>query len=175
MEYQQMYFYIQQLEQQIHYLQNEVTSLTNRLQQLEGQTNQKTTIEKLEYHFDQLKIERLDGTLHIGVTPEELKQADDLSLPIKQANPSPVHQNLYQYIDQDLPSYIEQLEREHQYPLEEDYRQLLLEDVKKQLPQRISFYEQQQNPASTQYVYSQVKDELMRGLKKWFDQQTKKE
>lgn len=69
--------------------------------------------------------------MHIGVTPEELKQADDLSLPIKQANPSPVHQNLYQYIDQDLPSYIEQLEREHQYPLEEDYRQLLLEDVKK--------------------------------------------
>ncbi|SDR90385.1 Spore germination protein GerPC [Paenibacillaceae bacterium GAS479] len=74
--------------------------LWERLQELE--TKPSYTIEKLEYNFDQLKVEQLDGTLNIGMTaPSEsqLQEFGQMSLPNKQTNagakvyPLPIPQN----------------------------------------------------------------------------------
>jgi spore germination protein PC len=36
----------------------------------------------VEYHFDQLKVSRLDGTLNIGLTPQAMKDVDSFEIPV---------------------------------------------------------------------------------------------
>ena len=69
-----------QIAQLLLYLQD----VENRLQQAENQPTY--TIEKLEYNFDQLKVEQLDGTLNIGMTaPSEaqMQEFGQVSVPQK--------------------------------------------------------------------------------------------
>lgn len=41
----------------------------------------KINVEKIEYKFDQLKVESLDGTLNIGLNPNSLKETiEDLAV-----------------------------------------------------------------------------------------------
>lgn len=174
MDYQMMVYYITQLQQQVQQLYNHINSLENRIQQLEQHTspNKNTTIEKLEYHFDQLKIERLDGTLHIGVTPEDLQSMDEFSLANQSGGPlPPVHQALEQYADQELPGYLQSLEQQYHYPLDPGYRQTLLNDIKQQIPSRIAHYQQANIPSEqmNQHILSNVKQEFQTGLRKWFE------
>ncbi|MGP4041849.1 spore germination protein GerPC [Gracilibacillus sp. D59] len=177
MDYQMMVYYICQLQQQVQQLYNQINSLENRIQQLEQKPNSpKTTIESLEYHFDQLKIERLDGTLHIGLTPEDLQSMDEFSLPDQNGGPlPPVHQALEQYVNQDLPGYLESLEQQYHFPLDPSYRQTLLNDVRQQLASRIAHYQEANLPPEqmNQHILSNVKKELQIGLKKWFENQQK--
>ncbi|MGN8644631.1 spore germination protein GerPC [Gracilibacillus sp. HCP3S3_G5_1] len=176
MDYQMMIYYITQLQQQVQQLHNQINSLENRIRQLEQQHSPKTTIEKLEYHFDQLKIERLDGTLHIGVTPEDLQSMDEFSLPSHNGGPLPsVHQALEQYADQELPGYLESLEQQYHFPLDPGYRQTLLEDIKQQIASRIAHYQQANIPPEqmTEHILSNVKQEFQTGLKKWFENKQK--
>ncbi|SER86138.1 spore germination protein PC [Gracilibacillus ureilyticus] len=175
MDYPALVFYVNQLQQHIQQLQLEINSLETRISQLEQKEGSpKTTIEKLEYHFDQLKIERLDGTLHIGISPEDLNQTDDFSLPFPN-HPSPNYlQELNQYTETELPQFIGQLEEEYQYRLTDDYRKILLDDIRKQLPGRISYYASR-NDNDQSWVVQQVIGELHHGLHKWFQQQIKKE
>ncbi|UOQ86547.1 spore germination protein GerPC [Gracilibacillus salinarum] len=177
MDYHMMSYYIHQLQQQVQQQSQQINSLENRIQQLEQQqTGPKTNIEKLEYHFDQLKIERLDGSLHIGVTPEDLQQMEDFSIPQATGSPMPsVHQTLEHYVNQDLPPYIQSLEEQFQYPLDESYRQTLLKDLKQQLTSRIAHYQQAKVPPDQmpQHILSNVQQELQTGLRRWFENQQK--
>ena len=38
---------------------------------------------ELEYKFDQLKVETLEGTLNIGLNPSDLQGIEDFSIPSK--------------------------------------------------------------------------------------------
>ncbi|WP_066187016.1 spore germination protein GerPC [Gracilibacillus timonensis] len=169
--------YITQLQQQVQQLYQYSHSLENRIQQLESNKQAKTSIEKLEYHFDQLKIERLDGTLHIGMTPEDLQSSEDLSLnPSQGQTPFPsVHQTLVEDADNELPGYVHSLEQQYNYPLEDDFRQTLIQDVKQQLPNRIAYYQQANVPPTDlpQHILEHVKKEWQQGLKNWFSNQQK--
>ncbi|WJH34793.1 spore germination protein GerPC [Paenibacillus sp. CC-CFT747] len=49
-----------EVEARLAKLESSVASLQDKPQ---------TRIDKIDYHFDQLKVERLDGTLNIGITP----------------------------------------------------------------------------------------------------------
>ncbi len=71
-------------ERQIAQLLLYLRDVENRLQQAENQPTY--TIEKLEYNFDQLKVEQLDGTLNIGMTaPSEaqMQEFGQVSVPQK--------------------------------------------------------------------------------------------
>ncbi|WP_163537104.1 spore germination protein GerPC [Gracilibacillus sp. YIM 98692] len=174
---QNLYYYLSQLQQQMNQLHDHINSLEARLKQIEQSSSNKTNIEKLEYHFDQLKIERLDGTLHIGVTPDELQQMDDFSLPLQQSMPPTIQEEINQYMENEIPSYIQELEQEYQHSLDNQFRQALIDDIKKQLPQRIEYYQQANMPPNQlhQHVTSNVKNEMIQGLRKWFTQHSKKE
>ena len=63
-------------QKQMQELQKQLLHLTKRVQEAESKPVYK--IEKLEYHFDQLKVEKLDGTLNIGMTPPATEQLDEL-------------------------------------------------------------------------------------------------
>ncbi|WP_270170407.1 spore germination protein GerPC [Paenibacillus sp. SYP-B4298] len=56
---------IERLEQQAERQQQLVAELLGKVKQAADKPTY--TIERLEYHFDQLKVQRLDGTLHIGM------------------------------------------------------------------------------------------------------------
>lgn len=59
---------IQQLEKQLRDLQGDVDSIKN---------NKSASIGPINYHFEQLKIEKLEGTLNIGITPNEGNNLDE--------------------------------------------------------------------------------------------------
>lgn len=42
--------------------------------------NPGTRIDRVEYKFDQLKIERLEGTLNIGLNPAEQEQVENFQI-----------------------------------------------------------------------------------------------
>ncbi|WP_274650421.1 spore germination protein GerPC [Paenibacillus humicola] len=63
-------------------LSRQVDELNTRVQAAEAKPMYH--IDSLEYHFDQLKVEKLDGTLNIGMTPpgeEQLKEIGQLVMP----------------------------------------------------------------------------------------------
>ena len=62
---------IQNLEQKISMLQTEIEELKARPY---------TKIDNIEYKFDQLKVEKLNGTLNIGLNPFSKEAVEDFSV-----------------------------------------------------------------------------------------------
>ena len=98
---------------------------------------------------DQLKIEKLDGTLNIGLNPSDLQGMDEFSIaPNNQIQPlfqnqsfiEQVRNKLNDYIDQELPKEIEAQEKKLNLQLDNSFTQFILEDIRKQMPDRIQFY-----------------------------------
>ncbi|MDQ0871788.1 spore germination protein PC [Paenibacillus sp. V4I3] len=75
---QQVSAYIEMQKQRIDKLEQTVTKLQTDLNALKDQ--KRVHIDKIEYNFDQLKVEKLDGTLTIGISPSSLDNIDDLSV-----------------------------------------------------------------------------------------------
>ncbi|ENH95653.1 spore germination protein GerPC [Gracilibacillus halophilus YIM-C55.5] len=173
--------YITQLQQHIHQLQQHIHSLEQRIQQLETQQpSPHTTVEKLEYHFDQLKIDRLDGTLHIGITPEELSSMNDVSIPTESqhtANQSTIYDELCHYIRQEIPSYLGELEEEFHHRIHSSDRDNIINDLIQQLPKRIAYYENSNMPPPQlhEHIRINIKNEIQQGLREWFSSQERKE
>ncbi|MWC29251.1 spore germination protein GerPC [Paenibacillus sp. MMS18-CY102] len=64
---QQVQLMFKQQQEQIAMLNARMEAMHAQLRAVEGKPTY--NIEKLEYHFDQLKVEKLDGTLNIGIQP----------------------------------------------------------------------------------------------------------
>lgn len=75
---QQVSAYIEMQKQRIDKLEQTVTKLQTDLNALKNQKG--IHIDKIEYKFDQLKVEKLDGTLTIGINPSLLDNIDDLTV-----------------------------------------------------------------------------------------------
>jgi spore germination protein PC len=75
---QQLTAYIDMQKQRIDKLEETVTKLQSDLDALKVQ--KRVHIDKIEYNFDQLKVEKLDGTLTIGISPSSLDNVDDFTV-----------------------------------------------------------------------------------------------
>ncbi|NOU66479.1 hypothetical protein GC096_20775 [Paenibacillus sp. LMG 31461] len=62
---------IDKLEQTVNTLQADLKAMKDE---------KRIHIDKIEYNFDQLKVEKLDGTLTIGISPSAIDQIEDLSV-----------------------------------------------------------------------------------------------
>jgi len=145
----EMKAYLEKMEKRVTDLELELASFKNQLKQRELQ--QPVTIEKIEYKFDQLKIERLDGTLNIGINPSELQELSDFTIDQK---PFPVPNNAQErhqmaesitleittFIEQHLSDLISENERELGRNFEGQYDAFIKDDLYKQLHERIQFY-----------------------------------
>ncbi len=179
------YQYMVQLHEHIKRQDQTIQELTNRINKLESQqytTPSNTTIEKLEYHFDQLKIERMDGTLHIGFNPEDLANTDDFSMPLhqrKQPNQSnALLTKLEDYINHAGPTQLDQMAQELNRPIDETKKNLIIQDIRMQLAERITFYNQEadkqqiyQQSIRESFIFNHIKQEIDNGLKDYFKQQ----
>ncbi|MYL47617.1 hypothetical protein GLV94_18410 [Virgibacillus halodenitrificans] len=179
--------YLNELHQYMKKQERMIIDLEKRLFDLESATQKanSTTIEKIEYNFDQLKIERLDGTLHIGLSPSDLANIEDLGLPKNPASSSSQppfsHQKLQtelsQYLQQNGAEFIRNMANHHNRAIDREYESVLIQDITKQLPERIVYYEQKalqenKNIADEQlhhYIATQIKHEIQQSLAKYME------
>ncbi|WP_144553561.1 spore germination protein GerPC [Bacillus sp. X1(2014)] len=140
---------IQAQEQRILYLESTLQKMQAEIKQL--CEKQAIHVDKIEYKFDQLKVETLEGTLNIGLNPSELAGIEDfavqnqsLSTPI-----SPKHQMqrsmkieeaIYRYLESDLPPIVEATQRELNVLPNDEYLAFIKQDIIKQLPSRIEHH-----------------------------------
>ncbi|NQD65368.1 spore gernimation protein [Bacillus haikouensis] len=145
---QQLYQYIENLNTKIVALEKKVTKLTEELHTVRD--SPKINVEKIEYKFDQLKVESLDGTLNIGLNPGGLKEEiEDFVVDgngkkkgVKDLTPyrERITEEVTSYIQQDLPALISDNETQLQRSIDSSYHEMIQQDLLKQMPQRIDFY-----------------------------------
>ncbi|WP_042224597.1 spore germination protein GerPC [Oceanobacillus manasiensis] len=168
-----------------------IQELTQKLEQLETNLNEQNTnrVEKIEYKFDQLKIENLNGTLHIGMSPQDLNNVEDFSMPDQSLPPTtpPLKQQLVSelssFVQQECPALIRNLSEEYERKIDKPYQNILLQDVTKQLPSRVAFYEKKaadekiesSDLALHDYIANNIKEEIHNSLIAYMQTFDKKE
>ncbi|MCJ7840383.1 spore germination protein GerPC [Lederbergia sp. NSJ-179] len=182
-------YYFQQLYEQIHHQQKEINRLKSSVECLNTELTQlkekpPLIVERLEYKFDQLKVETLEGTLNIGLNPSDLDGIEELSLP-KQSLDAPVHlkegllERLSQYIHQEVETVIEGTERQLGKKLDVQYRNLIKEDIQTQLPARVDHYIQQSlqhtnrdqtEDQQLEAIYQQILKDIHQGIHAFISQ-----
>jgi spore germination protein PC len=160
------------LEKKIAKLENELMDVRKRPQ---------TTIEKIEYKFDQLKVETLEGTLNIGLTPNGAETIEDFAVsPEKVIIPQPqpimfrnIQTKVNDYLTNECKDILKNIEERYSHHLDDTYRQFILQDIGRQVDDRIRFYIQQkmnngQIPASDSS--KKLEDEICEKVKRDIEQ-----
>ncbi|MCA0149009.1 MULTISPECIES: spore germination protein GerPC [Rossellomorea] len=145
---QQLYQYIDMLNSRIVALEKKVDELSQELTTIKD--TPKINVEKIEYKFDQLKVESLDGTLNIGLNPSNLKDTiEDMAVDqnvnvdsIKDLTPykERITKEIQAYIQNEVPALIQDNEMQFQRSLDPSYYEMVQQDLLNQMPQRIDFY-----------------------------------
>ena len=154
--------YFHQLDVYLHTQSRQMAEMNKLIQQLQQDIrqlkgNMSPPVIKNEYKFDLLKIEKLDGTLNIGLNPKGSDSSiDEFSVDQSMDVPSETKQgtNLFPRIQQQINQYLNDeaipvlvsIEQKYDFSLDEPYRNFILEDVKKQIDQRIHYYLNQYKP-----------------------------
>ncbi|WP_160645727.1 spore germination protein GerPC [Chengkuizengella marina] len=153
----QMQQYIKKLTDNLIEHQNKLNNLEKLMKQMKEDMNKliaskNNTIEKIEYNFDQLKVETLEGTLNIGITPggngiiEELEVNDQTEHEVQLGGEieSDCHQGIrdeiHQHLDEEVPNAIRTLQEKFNLVVGEEYTQEMIKDIKKQIDGRIHHY-----------------------------------
>jgi spore germination protein PC len=147
---QQLHHYIQQQDRRIQQLHETIKELRSDIEQIKNQPH--TNIEKIEYKFDQLKVENLNGTLNIGLNPTNPEQIENFDVQQKGMNVNGVQQQLRddlfqqcssevnQFLNEDCVSFIEQAEQQYNLRLDDLHRKHIIDDIRKQIDSRIQYY-----------------------------------
>jgi spore germination protein PC len=153
-----------QLEQSIHNILHEVESL---------KTSSTPTIGTIDYKFDQLKIEKLEGILNIGISPHPGKSIEDFSVNGQtlaerstESNENnqyftSIQKNINNFLDMDLPVELQRLSAEYRLTLDYEKHTLIIEDLRKQIDERILHY------CSEAAITEKVKQDILNGLKSY--------
>jgi spore germination protein PC len=178
------YFY--QLNQQIQLQQVEIQKLQSSLAAIQAELKELkkkpcTNIERVEYKFDQLKVETLEGTLNIGLNPYNSEQVEDFAVSqgklnvlganaFSPENQAVIRDSILQYLEQEGYETINNLEQRTGTPLNEAYYEFMIQDVKRQLDARIQFYLEQTTPdqwngkerskATTEQIIQKMKEDI---------------
>ncbi|GEN45685.1 spore germination protein GerPC [Alkalibacillus haloalkaliphilus] len=170
---------LNRLEQKVDYQMEQVAQIISLLQQLneeEPTEKKQATVDTIEYHFEQLKIETLEGTLNIGLTPHRDLPFEQLDLP-KQQGLTEMEQNalkeLEPFMREELPKKIDTIASEHSVELTDEWKTLLIQDVHKQIPKRVKEYLNTMSPNdrmtvgsdSFSYITNHIRKEILSGIK----------
>jgi spore germination protein PC len=145
----QLYDYIRYQENKIAKFEKLIENLSSEIQTLKEKPP--INVERIEYKFDQLKIERLDGTLNIGLNPSDLGNIEDLDIPAGQTPSPPPYfttpafksaatSRIRQYINEQLEGLIHDTENQLGMKLTQEYHEFIHHDLVGQIPQRVDHY-----------------------------------
>jgi spore germination protein PC len=161
---QQLNAYLHSQNQQIEQLKQSIEHLRQELVQMKEKTT--PSVVRNEYKFDLLKVEKLEGTLNIGLNPNgkdgaigEMDVTQSVDVPtIEKQHPgftNRIKQHIHEYLNTGAVQCLMSLETQYGYPLGEEYRKFILDDVSKQIDQRIQHY-LKQVPADVQMTQDQL-------------------
>lgn len=172
---QQLHHYVQQQDKMIQQLNKQLTGLRTDIDKIKNQPV--TNIERIEYKFDQLKVEQLDGVLNIGLNPTDPDQIDNFEVQQNGMNVNGVQQQLrekllkqcthdiHHFLSHDCVQYIHHAEKQYDLKLDEPHRQHIIADIRKQIDSRIQYYLNAQ-PLSEQDSLENKKKEIFALVKK---------
>lgn len=181
-DWNQYFYHLQQhIEQQdirIKILEKQIEELKDLQEKQKGMT-----IEKIEYKFDQLKIETLSGSLHIGLSPDDLSQIEDFALGHQQqqypTNLSPLDQEILAELEHwcyhSGREMIRDLANQLDYQIDDSQTSLFIQDIQSQFPMRILHYKQQlENDRSVvneqdmkAFMIEKIQQEVYQSLRKY--------
>lgn len=181
--------YIQTIFEQMRWQTDKLNALEQTVLVLRAEVdvlkNQKNVhIDKVEYKFDQLKVEKLEGTLNIGISPGNIDdldiQDDDPGEPNAMQQPElyrQISEQIHSQLQQDVPQEIQAAERKISFSLDRIHRKLVGDDVAKQLDMRIRHYLDQAMPTVTaensqevqDSIYQKVKQDIQAAVMNYFD------
>jgi spore germination protein PC len=149
--FHQLYQYIGEQHQKIEVLKREIQSIKDQLQDMKKKPVM--NVEKMEYRFDQLKVDTLEGTLNIGMNPADTAEMADMALPFSDQSALPpieyaqlllnTYAAMNEYINNELPDWLRHQEVLQKRKVEPSVYSVIKTDLAKQLPERIQFYIQQ--------------------------------
>jgi spore germination protein PC len=107
----------------------------------------------IEYHFDQLKVNRLEGTLNVGISPQGISGIESLETPDPSCwkiNSDPpdeaavpirnLQAEMSDYMKTNSNAVLLEMERQFGVSLDEEHRRRVVDDVAKQLNERVHYY-----------------------------------
>ncbi|NEN83291.1 spore germination protein GerPC [Paenibacillus elgii] len=146
--FQKLNDYLKWQTSRIRSLENKVESLSKELESLKKQRG--VTIERIEYKFDQLKVEKLDGTLNVGLSPSGLggQSVEDMEVggetirtnTARSESFARIQQRVTDFLQQSCPAELAQMEEKYQVKLDEDATESIIGDLQGQIGQRIDYY-----------------------------------
>lgn len=186
--YQDYNQYLQWLQQTIQAQEQRIIALETTLQKIMQELQQlkekpAVHVDRIEYKFDQLKVETLEGTLNIGLNPSDLSGIEDFAVQNQTVSTpfSPkaqmqrtmkIEEAIYQYLETDLPQIIENTQRNLNMEPREDYLSFIKEDIIKQLPVRIDYHLKsaakglsgENEPPPDEAIIEAIKQEIQNGI-----------
>lgn len=165
-------------------LENEISDLKKQIQALQSMPRQH--IEKIDYNFEQLKVENLNGTLIIGISPndqgtvEDLwtagKHTEDVNLGQSPENPSDsavrtIKIEVQRYIEEDIASLLAEKASHRNVNLSADQLQSIMDDMTRQVEERLTFYMSQVQAGADvhEQVERRLKDDLLQATDQYID------
>lgn len=163
---------ILQLEQELKRLIEEISILKNK---------PPIHVDRIEYKFDQLKVESLDGTLNIGLNPNDLNNIDEFAVNNQPASPThfpfpereKIVNEMVKELMSDLDEMIQDTETQVGLSLDPSYHEFIRNDINRQLEQRIIMYFNNSSPMDRsphqfenlkENVYEKVKSDIQVAL-----------
>ena len=159
--------FIHTVNQQLKYYHEQITKLQTTIQELSKTVNE-LKMEKpttIQYKFDQLKIERLEGTLNIGLKPDGVSdQIEDFAVQnqglhvdherYSMAENSDsetdrdlqkhilveIQNNIDHYFNESIYNDLLTIENKYNQNLDDAYRQFIINDIRRQIPSRVEYY-----------------------------------
>lgn len=177
-------YYLSKLQQMIQDQNDKIREIEDQIKKLKKQVKELSSKpQNIEYKFDQLKVERLEGTLHIGLghsaeSKDLIEQfnigQDTVQMPGKMQRSTienPNYREMIKTMDdffvKEAPAYLKSLENRANVPLDENYRIFILEDVQRQVPGRIKHYLTKYEPKDEKGrndIIQKTKEDIYRGI-----------
>lgn len=177
-----MHLYVEHQSKKIAKLEKMVLDMKQQIAVLKERPP--VQVGNIEYKFDQLKVETLEGTLNIGLNPTDLDGIDDFSVDQKTVNvPNPgkqlfkrtieIETALHHYLETDLESIYRDAQAKLGISVDDSYFTFIKEDIKKQLSGRVSTHLQERSAnhnsteissEMTEQVIDDLKQEIQNGV-----------
>ncbi|GGB68212.1 spore germination protein GerPC [Fictibacillus barbaricus] len=177
-------YYLSKLQQMIQDQNDKIREIEDQIKKLKKQVKELSSKpQNIEYKFDQLKVERLEGTLHIGLghsaeSKDLIEQfnigQNTVQMPgkmqrstIENPNYGEMIKAMDDFFVKEAPVYLQSLENKINVPLDENYRIFILEDVQRQVPGRIKHYLTKYEPKDEKGrkdIIQKTKEDIYRGI-----------
>ncbi|AZB42283.1 spore gernimation protein GerPC [Bacillus sp. FJAT-42376] len=177
---QQLCTCIQSQANKIQQLEAMIQKMSDDLQALKNMPS--TNIEKIEYKFDQLKVETLEGTLNIGLNPTDPEPIENFEVIQKGQQVGKLEREvngetyaialdqLNTYLTEECIHMLEIQEQRHSRKLNEEQRKMVIDDIRKQIDTRVQYYLKTANfqegdpEAQADQITERVKEEIAQSV-----------